>query len=56
MSFDGEKKRLVAELAEAQAAIRAQYGLAKREATTPDGKPAPKPGTGKRESPKPESD
>lgn len=50
MSFEGEKKRLVSELAEAQATIRAQYGLAKRDEKSKDGKPAPKPGTGKRES------
>lgn len=53
MSFEGDKERLVRELAEAQAEIRAQYGLAKRDDSLADDKSAKKPGTGKREPAQP---
>ena len=50
MSFEGDKERLIKELADAQAEIRAQYGMKKPENSLAGGKDAPKPGTGKRVS------
>ncbi|NRQ49138.1 hypothetical protein [Aeromicrobium stalagmiti] len=47
MSFEGDKARLVKELADAQAQVKAQYGLAERKNQLKDGKPV-KPGTGPR--------
>lgn len=53
MSFEGDKARLVRELAEAQATIRAEYGLAERDKSSTADKPARKPGTGKRDQSEP---
>ncbi|WP_159085757.1 hypothetical protein [Aeromicrobium chenweiae] len=48
MSFEGDKARLIRELADAQKEIRAKYGMAKREDPLSDDEPADDAQAGKR--------
>jgi hypothetical protein len=52
MSFEGDKARLVKELADAQKEIRAKYGMAKKDDALNDDEPVEESTPGKRSAPK----